>query len=105
MKRLIQSLVLAGLLLLALPVTSFGTNSQKTFVLENQLASGVTDAQAEFVIGHCQGELNQLTGEQLTCREWVVKYYHGELDVTQLNKVTYRLNAGGGNILITIIDP
>ena len=103
MKFIIQQLVVAVLLVLAQPTratTSVAPEVPSVEVLTNV----ISNALAEQVINESVNELNQVTGQQLSERDWVTKYHLNELTITQLQKDTFRLQTGS-HIVVTILNP
>ncbi len=103
MKRIMQLLVAAGLLGLAAPTHGLSSPHQAPTCLSEQTAL-IPFALAKKVIDECYVDLNQMTGEQMTAKEWLIKYHNGGLNISQINKSVFRLTCGGSVIIITI-DP
>ncbi len=104
MKRIMKLLVAVGLLSLASPPNVVATVATAP-ILKAKDAGSLPTVLLQMVIDQSLNALNQATGEQLSSRDWTVKYHNGSLTITQLQKETFRLDAGGGNIIITILDP
>lgn len=97
-------LVAVGLLSLASPPKVVATEVTAP-IIQVEDAGSLPNALVQLVIEQSLNALNQAANEQLTCKQWEVKYHNGMLTITQLQKETFRLDAGGGNIIITILDP